>query len=548
MYAAYREAWSKRRNFRRSRSAVAGLLLGSLWVMFLAAGCAVGPDYVKPTVAEPDAWMEKENTNLSEQSFDYSEWWKVFEDPVLDSLVSMACRQNLPLRIAGVRIMEARAQLGVVIGNLYPQVQQGRGGITYNEASRNQANSGFADRSFWDDSLGLETAWEVDLWGKYRRAVESGSANLDAVIANYDDVVVSLTADVATTYVVIRTLEDRLTVARENVKIQNRSLEIADVRFRNGDVTELDVAQAKSLLRNTQALVPRLETSLRQAKNALSILLGVYPGEIDYLLEKPAPIPSAPPEVAIGIPAELMRRRPDIRLAERQLAAQSALIGVAKADLYPALTLFGSVGLRSSNSDLTKAGSSSLLDIFEANSIEFFAGPTFRWNIFNYGRIRNSVRVEDARFQQLLVNYENTILRAVQEVEDGVSGFLGSREEAGYLRESVDASKRAMELSLVQYREGLVSYQRVLDSQRFLTDQQDIYSSTRGSVATNLILVYRALGGGWESQVGAPVIPEQTAEQMRARTNWGKLLQPVSLEEPTPAEEQKPKLWRAPEW
>lgn len=514
--------------------------------IFLLSSCAVGPDYMKPAVPEPTQWIEKENPKVKEEVADYSQWWTVFDDSTLDTLIEMAYQQNLPLQIAGLRILEARARLGIAIGNLYPQTQYGRGEVRYNELSKNQANAALSDRSYWDDSLGLDAAWELDIWGKFRRAVESNMANLDASIASYDDILVSLTADVAATYILIRTLEERLEVARENVKIQERSLQIADVRFRNGDVTELDVAQAKSLLRNTQAFIPRLEASLRQAKNALAFLLGTYPGEIDYLLGSPRLIPTAPPEVTVGIPAELLRRRPDIRLAERQLAAQSALIGVAKADLFPHFALFGSFGLRSSNSALTKTGNSSLGGLFDARSIEFFAGPSFEWDIFNYGRITNRVRVEDARFQQLAVNYENTVLRAVQEVEDGIIGFLRAQEEEGLLLESVDAAKRSVDLSLIQYREGMVSYQRVIDSQRFLTDQQDLLTSTKGTVANNLIVVYRALGGGWETRIGKDFVPVHIIEQMQKRTNWGGLLTPVKLEQ-IPADEKSHYI-RLPEW
>ena len=515
-------------------------------LIFLLSGCAVGPDYMKPAVSEPVQWIEKEDPKVKEQAADYSQWWIVFNDPILNKLVETAYEQNLPLWIAGIRILEARAQLGIAIGKIYPQSQFGRGELRYNELSENQANAALADQSYWNDSLGLDASWEVDIWGKFRRAVESNLANVDASIASYNDVLVSLTSNVATAYILIRTLEERLKVARENVKIQERSLQIADVRFRNGNVTELDVAQAKSLLRNTQAFIPRLEASLRQAKNALAFLLGKYPGEIDHLLGSPRVIPTAPPEVTVGIPAEMLRRRPDIRLAERQLAAQSALIGVAKADLFPHFTLFASLGLRSSNSAFTMTGNSSLGGLFDARSIEFFAGPSFRWDIFNYGRIRNNIRVEDARFQQLAVNYENTVLRAVLEVEDGITGFIRTQEEEGLLSEGVDAAKRSVDLSLLQYGDGLVNYQRVLDSQRFLMDQQELLTTTKGSVANNLITVYRALGGGWETRIGKDFVPVRIIEQMQKRTNWGDLLTPVKLEQ-IPADETSGYI-RKPEW
>ena len=473
----------------------------------------------------------------------------MFNDPVLNSLVENAYQQNLPLQIAGIRILEARAQLGVVVGNLYPQQQQGRGGAEYSQLSENAPNSLGADDSFWQYNAGFDVAWEVDVWGKYRRAIESGVANLETSIASYDDFLVSLTAEVARTYVLLRTFEERLEIARQNVEIQERSLEIAEIRFKAGAVTELDVVQAKSLLRDTQATIPRFEASIRQTKNALAILLGKLPGEIDGLLTGNKIIPKAPPEVVVAIPAELMRRRPDIRLAEYQIATQTPLIGVSKSELFPAFQLFGSIGLATSNSRNTKSGGprgSGFSDLFESDSLEFFGGPSFTWNLFNYGRIKNSVRTEDALLQQLIVNYEDTVLRAQQEVEDSMVGFLGRQEEEGYLLDSVKASQRSVDLSMLQYKEGMVDFQRVLDSQRFLTEEQDLWTRTRGDVILNLVSLYKALGGGWQIREGKDFVSKNNVEEMEKRTDWGNLIQPKALETPaTPEERQQ---WRPPDW
>jgi NodT family efflux transporter outer membrane factor (OMF) lipoprotein len=437
----------------------------------------------------------------------------------------------------------------VVVGNLYPQLQQGRGGVDYNRISENSPNSLVIDDSFWQYNVGFDAAWELDIWGKFRRAVESGVANLETSIANYDDVMVSLTAEVARSYVVLRTFEERLEIARENVKIQERSLQIAEVRFKAGAVTELDVVQAKSLLRNTEAFIPRFEAGIRQAKNALAVLLGKLPGEIDHMIGGAKLIPKAPPEIVVAIPAELLRRRPDIQLAEYQIATQTPLIGVSKADLFPAFELFGSFGLLTSSSRNTKSGGpngSSFSDLFESDSFEFFGGPSFRWNLFNYGRIKNQVRVEDALLQQLIVNYEDTVLRAHQEVEDSLVGFLRKQEEAGFLHGSVTASQRSVDLSMLQYREGLVDYQRVLDSQRFLTDQQDLWTATRGDVILNLIAMYKAMGGGWQIREGQAFVSKDNMDEMQQRTNWGDLLEPKAWATPASAEERQ--QWRWPDW
>lgn len=526
-------------------------LMGLIGLALLVSGCTmVGPNYVKPTAEEPEEWIEKEDPKIKSEPADFSTWWKVFDDPVLDTLVENAYQQNLPLRIAGIRILEARAQLGIAVGRQYPQRQQGRGAYTYTSLSENTANTlPTMDFNYGEIDLGFDAAWEFDVWGRFRRTVQSSIGNLQASIANYDDILVSLTAEVARTYVLVRTFEARLEVARENVKIQKRSLEIAEARFEGGEVSELDVQQARALLGDTQALIPGLEASLRQAKNGLSILLGTLPGELEDILGGPKSIPTVPAEVAVGIPAELLRRRPDIRLAERQVAAQSALIGVAKADLYPHLVLFGSIGLRASDAAVTAAGfpgGSSFGDFFNSNSIEWFAGPAFSWDILNYGRIKNRVRLQDARFQKLAVNYQNTVLQAAQEVEDAMVAFLKTQQQARFLSGSVKASKRSVDLSMIQYREGLVDYQRVLDTQRFLTQEQDRLTSTTGSVAVNLVAMYKALGGGWEIRVGKDFVPEQTKEEMRERTNWGRLLAPEEVKLPPPDEDRKE--WRRLAW
>jgi NodT family efflux transporter outer membrane factor (OMF) lipoprotein len=504
----------------------------------LTSGCAmVGPDYVKPTVQAPEEWIEKADPQIKSEPTELGEWWKLFNDPVLDNLIETAYAQNLTLRIAGIRILEARAQLGIAIGTLYPQQQRALGAYTRSYLSENLADfPPGLDTNFSNYSLGFDAAWELDFWGKIRRAVQSGIGNLDATIAAYDSALVTLTGEVARTYVVIRTFEERLVVARENVKIQERSLQIAQVRFEEGGVSELDVTQALSLLRDTQASIPRAEKQLRQAKNALAILLGILPGQIQKMLIGPEIIPTVPTEVAVGIPAELLRRRPDIRRAERQMASQSARIGVAKADLFPHFVLFGTIGFSAAN-----AG-----DLFTSSSLMAFGGPGFTWDLFNYGRITNRVRVQDALFEQLVVNYQNTVLKAAKEVEDAMVAFLKTQKESALLGESVKASKRSVDLSMLQYTEGLISYQRVLDTQRFLTLTQEGHTIIRGSIVTNLVALYKALGGGWETRIGKEFVPGSVKEAMEKRTNWGDLLTPAKLEKPDPDKEER--LWRSPEW
>ncbi len=534
-----------------------------LWMglAILSSGCAVGPDVVKPDAPTAEEWMvpqtpavkgeadkermDDETPRMEKEPADYNEWWKVFSDPALETLVAKAHKQNLTLQIAGIRIMESRAQLGIAVGNLYPQRQAFFVEYTANRLSKNTSLP-VNDRDFQSLSTGFDAAWELDLWGKYRRSVESGMANLEASIASYDDALVSLASEVARTYLVIRTLEQRLEIAQENVRIQERSLAIANARFQGGDVSELDVAQARSLLKDTEASIPALERSLRQAKNALATLLGTLPGEIDSLLEGPPRIPKVAGEVVLDVPAELLRRRPDIRLAEMRVQAQRPQIGVAKADLYPSFALAGTIGWRTTNSDGILGNENALGDIYESDSVFWAAGPTVTWNIFNYGRIRNRVRVEQARFQQLVVAYKNTVLRAHEDVENAITGFVRSREEEKFLRDSVAAAKRSVDISLLQYREGLTDFQRVLDTQRFLTTQSNRLTDVSGSVVTSLVAMYKALGGGWQIRKDTDFISPEVREEMSEETGWGGLMQSKEMEFKEPPE--KWGRWRLPDW
>ncbi len=520
-----------------------------IWLLsiLLLSGCTmVGPDYIKPTAQEATDWLESEDPQIKSEQADFSQWWTVFNDPILNRLIESAYQQNYTLQNAGIRILEARAQLGIAIGSQYPQTQRATGDAAAQRTSKNLPNARGAERFAYIYDTGFDAAWELDIWGKFRRAVQSEMANLEASIANYDDILVTLTSEVARTYILLRTSEERLAVAQENVKIQDRSLRIANVRFNAGAVTELDVTQARSLLRGTEASIPQFEIDIRQFKNALAILLGKLPGEIDEMLGEPGLIPEVPAEVAVGIPTELLRRRPDIRFAERQLAAQSALIGFAKADLYPHFSLFGSVGFTTAASTGNRSRNSGLSDMFESDSFNYSIGPGVSWDLFNYGRITNRVRVADARFQELVANYENTVIEAAQEAEDSMVSFLRSQEAVNFLADAVMASRRSVDLSMIQYREGLVDFQRVLDTQRFLTAQQDELVTTAGDVDLSLVALYKSLGGGWEFRKGKDFVPETIRDQMQNRTNWGNLLNPEELE--TVPGEELDKLFNRPDW
>jgi NodT family efflux transporter outer membrane factor (OMF) lipoprotein len=525
------------------------LLTAMISLALLNACTMVGPDYVEPEAPQlANDWISSTNPEFKQRASQLAIWWKVFDDPVLDKLIGEARSQNLSLQAAGVRILEARAQLGIAVGSEYPQLQQGRGNLMQQQISAFAPNtSSLIDRVFASTGIGLEVGWELDVWGQFRRGVEATQAGLDASIATYEDVLVSVTAEVARVYTLVRTYETFIQVANDNVKIQQRTVEIANALFKGGVITEMDYLQAETLLNNTKARIPPLENQLQQSKNALNVLLGKAPGSIDNALKPAKPIPVAPIEAAIGVPAEMLRRRPDIRIAERKLAAQSALIGVAKADLYPHFSLLGSINLTASDAALTyaTAGASTLGRIFDARSFQYSIGPSVSWNLFNYGRIKNQVRVEDARFQALIATYRDTVLNAAKEAENALSGFVKYQKQRQELQKSYNAAKRSVELSLYQYQEGIVDYQRVLDSQRSLFTTQENLTSSYSDITLNLINLYKAVGGGWETGTEQDFVPAGIKQQMQQRTDWGDLMNSGELDLSKP---EKNKKWRTPDW
>jgi NodT family efflux transporter outer membrane factor (OMF) lipoprotein len=528
------------KHYRYRETAVLKRLLILISACVFQFGCTkLGPDFVKPEAPVANQWLETEEASIKADAADFSDWWTAFDDPVLNDLIEKAYQQNLPLQIAGIRILEARAQLGIAVGNSYPQQQSVGGDVGHVEVSESQPNfSSAIDRSYRDANLGFDMAWELDIWGRFQRGIEAADADLLASIADYDDVLVSLTANVASAYALLRTFEKRLAIARDNVSIQGRSLRITEVRFDNGATTELDVQQARTLLLNTRATIPSLEIGYRQSMNALSTLLGMPPGDLRNMLGNNPVIPAAPAQVAVGIPAELLRRRPDIRRAELLAAAQSARIGIAESSLYPHFALVGSIGLRAG--DTFNAG---LDDMFELDSIEAFGGPSFSWDIFNYGRNKNNVRVQDARLQQLIIIYQNTVLEAQREVENALVGFVRAQQQVGFLEDSVKAAQRSVDLALIQYRDGVTDYQRMLDTQQALLAQQDLLSATQGDIATNLIAMYRALGGGWQIRQNKKFLPASVEQQMKQRSDWGELLDGGTIET-----ENSDKGSRSPDW
>jgi len=531
----------------RPGTAIRGSGVAWIGALLVLAGCTtVGPDFARPEAPVLAQWQEADSKVVTRNPAEQIRWWDVFGDPALNELIEIAYQDNYSLKIAGLRVLEARAQLGIAVGNLYPQVQQASGGATYTSASKNAANTASGDLTFWEYNVGAGVGWELDFWGKFQRSIETADANLMATVAGYDNALVLLIAQVANTYVVIRNAEEQLRVARENVTIQQRGVQITDARFRGGDVGELDVLQARTQLLGTQASIPPLESGLRQARNALSTLLGRPPGDLAEILgSQPGAIPVAPQALAAGAPADLLRRRPDVRQAELAAAAQSAAVGVAVADLYPSFGLSGFLGVVAADgTNTTRTGSSGIGQLFNANSVTFVGGPYFSWNVLNYGRIENNIRVQDARLQQLLVSYQSTVLGAAREVEDGMVAFLRSGEQEKILAETEAAARRSLTIANVGYREGFSDFQRVLDAQSALLRTQQSYVTARSTTVSSAIGIYRALGGGWEIRSGTGFVDEATRQAMRKRVDWGDLLNPTATE----PLKNKGGDWPSPDW
>jgi NodT family efflux transporter outer membrane factor (OMF) lipoprotein len=461
-------------------------------------GFKVGPSFTDPEAQVADDWIDGADQRIARGPMEVDAWWTTFNDPTLDSLIDTARLQNLDLKSAAARVLQARAQRNIAAGNLFPQSQDAIGDYAHAQLSKNFNLFGNplapspTSLNVW--ATGFNASWELDFWGRLRRQVESADADLGASVEGYRDAMVTLLADVATSYVQIRTGQQRIAFARRNVEIQQGALRLAQARLKQGKVSSLDVEQARANVAQTEASIPPLVIGLRQATDKLCVLLGQPAQDMSALVPKlqfgnDAPIPTAPPQVAVGVPAELLMRRPDVRRALREAAAQSAQIGVAQADFYPRFGVSGFIGYTADDIRL----------LFEANSFTGYVLPSFQWKILNYGRIVNNVRLQDARFSEKVYQYQQKALSAGQEVEDGLVGFLQSQLQARSLAESADASNRSAELVLKQYEEGLVDFNRVFTIQTQLLAQQDQLATARGNIALNLIAVYRALGGGWQS-------------------------------------------------
>jgi NodT family efflux transporter outer membrane factor (OMF) lipoprotein len=452
-------------------------------------GFKVGPNYRKPPAPVAQDWIDATDKRLRREPDDLSQWWKVFHDPILDNLICSAYQQNLTLKEAGFRVLEARAQLGIAVGNIFPQTQNMTGSFQREAVSAETANRSLstARRFFSQWNYGFNLAWELDFWGRFRRAIESDRDSLDASVEGYDEVLVTLLSDVATAYVQMRTLEKRIAYARKNVAIQRETYEIAKAKM-GVFAAPLDVDQALSTLKQTEAAIPELEIGLRQTTNQLCILLGIPPEELRTRLG-PGEIPTASPEVVVGIPADLLRRRPDVRQAERLAAAQCAQIGVAESAFYPHVTIVGTIDYQA---ELFK-------NLFNSRAMSGNIMPGFQWDILNYGRFLNNVRLQDAKFQELIAAFQQTVLNANQEAENGLVTFLKAQERARLQKAGADAGASAVKAIKDLWKGGLLNdYTRVAQLELNQVVLEDTLAQAEGEIALGLIQVYRALGGGWQ--------------------------------------------------
>ena len=465
------------------------LLIGVIAMML--AGClAVGPDYKRPDLSAPAEWSRSLQAGVTAATPDaeaLAQWWHTLGDPDLSDLIERAAAGNFDLKTAQARVREARARRGIAQAGFFPALNAG-GSATRSRGS-GQIGSG-ESRDLY--RLGFDSSWELDIFGRVRRSVEAAQGDLEASEADYQDVLVTLVAEVALNYVDARTLQSQLQVAEENLKTQQETLQLTQWRFEAGLVSRLDVEQARTNLESTRAQLPNLRSAIEEAKNRLAVLLGAFPGALEAQLGPRRPIPEAPMEVAIGVPAETLRRRPDVRVAERQLAAQTARIGVATADLYPTFSLPGSIGLEALTTH----------DFLNTANRAWNIAGSFAWPIFKGGAIRENIEVQNALQEQALDQYENTLRSALEEVENALVAYGEEQLRRQALAEATDAAQKSAELARNQYASGLIDFQSVLDAERSLLTSQDQLAQSRGQVTSNLISLYKALGGGWTAMTG----------------------------------------------
>ncbi|AQT70021.1 Toluene efflux pump outer membrane protein TtgI precursor [Anaerohalosphaera lusitana] len=461
-------------------------------ILVLVAGCSpVGPDYEKPALTDPDFGdvlaartpaAEKANPVTAE---DIAAWWDSFDDQTLNDLITEALIQSPSMKQAYARIVEARARLGIAEAGLAPRIDLG-GSYTRSQASENIAGPGQASRARDIYQTGFDAAWELDVFGGVRRAVQASQASLQSEHENLKAIWVSLAGDVSSTYIELRTLQQRLRVARENLAIQEETLELVESLYESGLSDELAVQQARYNLETTSSTIPTLQSNIEEVANALCVLTGQMPGRLNQKLKEADQIPSPAIKNVTAIPANTLRNRPDVKRAERDLAAQTARIGVATSELYPRFTLGGSIGLESLKSST----------LFQSDSSAYGFGPSFSMPIFEAGAIRNNIKAQTAIQEQVMASYENTVLSAAKEVRDALIALANEQRRYDRLASAVESASQAVQIAEDQYKNGLSDFNNVLLAQQSLLSLQENLVISQGTKSNNLVRLYKALGGG----------------------------------------------------
>jgi len=459
----------------------------------ILSGCAVGPNYHAPKTELPAQWSEGANEGATNGPAQLVDWWKSFRDQELDSLMTRAVSSNFTLRTAQARVKAARALRGAVLADLFPTVDAN---ASYTVARRSENALAFPVQLIDTDTFqaGFDATWELDVFGGKRRGLQAASANLASVIEDERDVLVSLLAEVARNYIESRGYQKRLEIARQSLEAQKEAVNIAELRFNAGLSSGLDVSQARALLATTKSQVPALEILLKESIHHLAVLIGQAPGALLDELGQAAPIPPAPPSVPVGLPSDLLLRRPDVRRTERQLASATAQIGVATAELFPKFNLIGTAGFQSLHA----------ANFFSPASEFWNAGPTITWRLLEYPRLRATIRAQSAQQEEVLAQYYQTVLMSLEDVENALIAYGKEQERRRDLEESVQNNRRSLELANQLYTKGLGEFLNVLDSQRSLYIVEDQLVQSEQSVSINAVALYKALGGGWESEEPKP--------------------------------------------
>ncbi len=481
--------------------------IGLLLLFALLGGCTVGPDYKKAEIETPASWSNPiQNEPPEDPVAPLEDWWTIFNDPVLDGLIEDAHESNLTLQAALGSVREARARLAYAGAQNLPEAnvfgKPSTTKISDNGAFRQIAPpGGFKGQSMM--IFGLDAAWEIDIFGRNRREVEAESARYESSIETYRDALVSLYSEVALAYIEILSYQAHIAKAQSNIDVQQKALALTEERFRDGLTSALDIEQAKSNLYSTQAAVPLFRLRMNEAYNRLAVLCGKDAGSLQGQIADTGTLPTPQMDVSAGVPADIMRQRPDIRRAERQAAAATAMIGVAEADLYPRFALKGSIGLESS----------SVSSLFDSSSLIWTVAAPIHWNVFTAGRTLDHIEIKEEQAKQAVLNYRETVLVALEEVENAITGFNEYRIRHRHLIEATKATENAVELVTTQYENGLTDFNNVLDMQRALYDQENKLVSSKTDSLRNVVALYKAMGGGWQPPEETEIIEDAVNAQ-----------------------------------